>query len=170
MTRQFSAGGTVYKNLSQSKRTLRSSPASLDAGLRKGLGASSEQLVKWLIIKPKSSPDFPKERFQLPKGLIDKGESSQEAALREVREETGIKAKIIEKVDDAKIFFTFQGEKIFKIISYYLMEYISGEPSADHKEVDEVLWLPFEEAKKKLTYSTDKSVLQKANELLLKKK
>ena len=153
MTRQFSAGGAVFK------RSLRSSPKAV--GLKKEKGQ-----IYWLIIKPRPSPDFPKERSQLPKGLIDEGESSERAAVREVKEETGIETKIVTKIDVTKYIFSFRGEKIFKVVTYYLMEYIGGTPTSDHKEIQEVHWLPFEKAKKLLTYSGDKAILQKASELL----
>lgn len=88
-----------------------------------------------------------------------------DAAVREVFEETGIKGKIIGKVATSKYLITIRGEKIFKIVTFYLMEYASGKPT-ENEEAERVLWLPFAEAKKTLTYSNDKSVLQKASELL----
>lgn len=137
MKRQFSAGGAVYKG------------------------------DLWLIIKPRPSVDFPVTRYQLPKGQIEPAEKSTDTAIREVFEETGIKAKIIAKISDQKYVFTFRGEKIFKIVSYYLMKYLSGKPK-ENQEVENVLWLPFTEAKKTLSFSSDKSVLEKASNLLEK--
>ena len=139
MKREFSAGGCVFK--------------------REG------GQILWAIIKPRLSTDFPRERYQLPKGLIDGQESSEQAALREVKEETELTARIIQKIDSTKIFYTFRGEKIFKIITYYLMEYLSGEPK-ESTEVEKTMWLPLEEAKKILTHTNDKGILQKASGLL----
>lgn len=133
MIRQFSAGGAVFKN------------------------------NLWLIIKPRPSPDFPADRYQLPKGLIEPGEKPVDTAIREVFEETGIMGEIIQKVSDSKFIYSFQGEKIFKVVTYYLMKYVSGEPT-ENAEVEKILWLPFDEAKKTLTYYSDKSVLEKALE------
>ncbi len=138
MTRQFSAGGIVYKITDQ---------------------------TYWLIIKPRPSELFPTERYQLPKGHIEPGEKSEQASVREVMEETGITAKIIKKVGDNKYVIDMKDEKFFKISTYYLMEYVSGELTTND-EVSELFWLPFDEAKKKLSFSGDKKLLEKADELL----
>ncbi|MBI4099991.1 NUDIX domain-containing protein [Candidatus Microgenomates bacterium] len=142
MKREFSAGGVVYKKV------------------------GSE--VLWLIIKEKPSVDFPGDRYQFPKGWVNSGESVEEAALREVKEESAIEAKIISKLDTVKFIYTFRGEKIFKIITYFLMAYISGQERPDNVEIDQVLWLPFEEASKILTISSGKTLLRKAQALLVK--
>lgn len=128
--------------------------------------------IYWLIIKPKPSPDFPSDRWQLPKGMIEKGENSESAAVREVREETGVEAKIIEKVDTSKYVLTFvktnlyPDNKVFKIVTWYVMEYVSGEARADNKETEEVFWAPFEKALKTLSFSSEKQVLKKASEVI----
>lgn len=140
MTREFSAGGVVYKK------------------------EGDQTFI--LLIKPRPSPDFPKERYQFPKGLIDTGEKSIEAALREVREETGVVAKIITKLTDSKIFYTFRGEKIFKIVSYFLMEYEEGDLVPQKEETEEVFWLPLSEVRAKLTYPSDKKVIDFAKKEL----
>jgi len=99
----------------------------------------------------------------LPKGLIDEGEKAEETALREVEEETGIKAKIIETIKPAeKYTYTFEGKKIFKIVQYYLMEYVSGDVKDHDWEMEEVKWLGFEEAKKRLDFSGQKKILAQA--------
>lgn len=139
MSRQFSAGGAVFKKTSEG--------------------------VYWIVIKPRPSSLFPSNRFALPKGHLESGESSEQAAVREVLEETGVTAKIVSKVGVSKYPFKVGSEKIFKVVSYFLMEYVSGELS-ENEEVEELLWLPFEEAKKKLTYSDDKKILQSAAHLL----
>lgn len=140
MTRHFSAGGVVYKKEATN--------------------------ILWLIIKPKPSVDFPKDRYQLPKGLINKNETPEEAAVREVQEETGITGKIISKIDTSKFIFTFRGERIFKIVTWYLMAYVSGTPTPDHTETEEVLWLSYDTAYKILTYSSDKTILEKASKMV----
>ena len=138
MKREFSAGGAVYKKTGDT--------------------------VLWLIIKPTPSVDFPKNRYQLPKGHVEPGERVIDAALREVLEETGIKATIIKKILDSKYVFPFRGEKIFKVVTFFLMEYVSGEPTVND-EAEEILWLSYVEAYKQLTYSSDKQVLKKASEM-----
>ena len=139
MTREFSAGGAVFT--------------------KNGSG------INWLIIKPRASELFPGNRFQLPKGHLEKEETAEYAALREVLEETGITAKIISKAGTSKYPFKAGNEKIFKIVTFFLMEYVSG-VLTQNPEVEELFWLPFEQAKKKLTYSDDKKILQQAFDLL----
>ncbi|KKU92236.1 MAG: AP4A hydrolase [Microgenomates group bacterium GW2011_GWA1_48_10] len=117
--------------------------------------------IVWLLIKPRPSIDFPKERYQLPKGLIEEGEGVAEAALREVKEETGIMATIKQKVSESKYIYTYEGERVFKIVSYFLMEYVSGQPT-ENSEVEKVMWLSYPEAYERLTYSSDKQILKKA--------
>lgn len=97
--------------------------------------------------------------------MTEAGEKTEETAVREVLEETGIQAKIIKKIDYGKSMYEVDGEKIFKITTYFLMEYEKGEPM-ENDEVETVLWLPFTEALDKLSYSNEKKILQKASELL----
>lgn len=139
MKREFSAGGVVFQKTASG--------------------------ILWLIIKPRPSALFPTDRFQLPKGHIEKGEKAVDTAIREVFEETGIKAQIISKISDIKYVYNLDGEKIFKIVTFYLMEYKSGEP-AENIEVEKILWLPFKEAYKALTFSSEKSILKQASNLL----
>ncbi len=105
------------------------------------------------------------KHWSFPKGLIDPGQTTKEAALREVKEEGGIEAEIVEKVGDSKYVYTFQGEKIFKVVVYFLMKYISGDPKDHDWEVEEALWLDPEEALNQLSFSQDKVLLKKALEI-----
>lgn len=92
-------------------------------------------------------------------------ESLQKAALREVAEEGGIEAKIISKIGSIKIFFTSPDkQKILKFITFYIMEWVKDLPEGFGEESSEVAWLPFEEATKRLKYSTEKQILKKAKE------
>jgi len=133
-------------------------------GLRREFSAGGivfkDNASSWLIIKPAGT-----DRWQLPKGLIDEGESSKEAALREVEEEGGIKAQIMGKVGEQRYVYYWEGKKVFKTVVYFLMKYISGAENGHDHEVDEALFLPFEEAVKKLTFEKDKEFLKKGKEL-----
>lgn len=120
--------------------------------------------IHWLVIKPRPSELFPTTRFQLPKGHLENGESSEEAALREVLEETGIEAKIAGKIGVNKYPLEIGQERVFKIVTYFLMGYVSGELT-ENPEVEELMWLSFDEAKKKLTFSDDRKILEKALEM-----
>ncbi len=102
------------------------------------------------------------KHWGFPKGLIDAGQTSKEAALREVKEEGGVEAEIIEKVGDSKFIFTWEGEKIFKVVTYFLMKYLSGDPNDHDFEVSEAGWFTPDDALNILSFSSDKQLLKKA--------
>ena len=109
----------------------------------------------------------PEEKWWgFPKGHLEEGENNEEAAIREVEEETGVKSEIIEKIGQSKYVLTKNNEKIFKVVTIFMMKYISGELTPQIAEVSNVIWLPYEEALKKLTYPGDKDLLKKAHELM----
>ncbi|MBI4036560.1 NUDIX domain-containing protein [Candidatus Daviesbacteria bacterium] len=101
-----------------------------------------------------------------PKGLIEEGHKSEETALREVKEEGGVEAKILGKVGYSKYIYTFNNEKIFKVVTYFLMEYISGDPKDHDWEMEEAGWYELDEALKKLEFKGDQELLQKAKSIL----
>lgn len=105
------------------------------------------------------------KHWSFPKGLIDPGQTSQEAAIREVKEEGGVEAEILGKVGYNKYVYTLNGEKIFKVVTYFLMKYISGDPKDHDWEVSEAGWYTQDEALKQLTFSQDKELLKKALEI-----
>ncbi len=102
------------------------------------------------------------KHWSFPKGWVDKGESSEEAAVREVREEGGVVAEIIGKVGDNKYVYTFEEEKVFKVVTYFLMKYLSGDPKDHDWEVTEAGWYEPQDALNRLDFSQDKQLLKKA--------
>ncbi len=113
----------------------------------------------------------PKPVLCLPKGLIDPGEKALEAALREVREETGIIAVPITKLGDIKYVYARSwgdGERVFKIVSFYLLRYESGEIdniTDDMRiEVGRAKWVQLKDAPQLLAYSGEKQMARKALE------
>jgi 8-oxo-dGTP pyrophosphatase MutT (NUDIX family) len=125
-----------------------------------------------------SSPDTParprrktsqKLLLALPKGLLDPGEKPEQTAVREVAEETGLTAVPIVKLGDIKYVYQRSwgdGERVFKIVSFYLLRYESGKIDAIHDamrvEVKRALWVPLEEAARRLTYKGEKDMVQRA--------
>lgn len=109
------------------------------------------------------------KHWSFPKGLLDHPEETMEdSALREVKEEGGVEAKIIGKVGYNKYVYTLDGEKIFKVVTYFLMKYISGDIKDHDWEVSDIGWYKVEDALKRLTFSQDKKLLEQALEILNK--
>ena len=113
----------------------------------------------------------PKAVLCLPKGLIDPGEKALDAALREVREETGIIAAPITKLGDIKYVYVRSwgdGERVFKIVSFYLLRYESGQIDNITREmrieVGRAKWVPLTDAAQLLAYSGEKQMARQALE------
>jgi 8-oxo-dGTP pyrophosphatase MutT (NUDIX family) len=104
--------------------------------------------------------------WALPKGNIGPGEKPEEAALREVEEETGVEARLVTKLGDVRYVYTWAGERIFKVVSFYLFRYRRGRLGAiapeQRIEVDEARWLPLEEAPRLLAYGGERQMAEKA--------
>jgi 8-oxo-dGTP pyrophosphatase MutT (NUDIX family) len=108
--------------------------------------------------------------WALPKGQIDEGESGEETALREVAEETGARGRSLGKLGDVRYWFNWEGERVFKVVSFFLVRYESGKlgeiPEAFRHEVEEVRWLPLDEAPKVLAYQGERRVAERARAVL----
>jgi 8-oxo-dGTP pyrophosphatase MutT (NUDIX family) len=104
--------------------------------------------------------------WALPKGQIGAGERPEETALREVAEETGVEGRLVGKLGDVRYVFTWRGERIFKVVSFYLLRYSGGRlgelPPATAYEVDEVRWLPLEEGPRLLAYGGEREMTERA--------
>ncbi len=94
----------------------------------------------------------------LPKGHPDPGESSAEAAQREVREEAGLETELVEKLDDIRYWYVRDGERVMKIVSFFLFRYRSGSVEDHDHEVEEALWIPLEEAPERLAYKGEREI------------
>jgi 8-oxo-dGTP pyrophosphatase MutT (NUDIX family) len=137
MKREFSAGGVVVRRL-------------------RG---------RWWLaaIRPNGKPEGV---WALPKGLIDPGETGVATALREVAEETGVEGTLLEKLGDVRYVYSRGGERIFKVVSFFLLRYRSGRigelPVGMELEVAEARWLPLDEAPRLLAYGGERQMAEKA--------
>jgi 8-oxo-dGTP pyrophosphatase MutT (NUDIX family) len=103
----------------------------------------------------------------LPKGTPDAGESTEETALREVSEETGLEVHIVAPVGAIEYFFVHDGTRIHKTVHFFLMEATGGGRLEDHdQEFVEVRWVPLEEAAALMTHETERSMVARAADLL----
>ena len=98
------------------------------------------------------------EVLALPKGHIDPGETPAEAATREVREETGVHATLIEKLKDIRYWYERGGKRILKDVSFFLFRYRSGSLTDHDHEVVSAEWVPLDEAPKLLSYRGEREV------------
>lgn len=104
----------------------------------------------------------------LPKGLVEKGETPEETAMREVAEETGLRGKVIKKIGDISYWYYIKGEnaKCRKTVHFYLMEYEGGSTDDHNWEVDKAAWFIMAEALNKVSYKGDRGILEKAREMI----
>ncbi len=137
MRREFSAGGVVV-------RRLRGRPV---------LAA----------IRPAGKPEG---TWALPKGLIGPGERAELTALREVTEETGVEATPVEKLGDVRYVYTWAGERVFKVVSFFLFRAAGGRigeiTPEMRREVAEARWLPLEDAPRLLAYKGEREMAERA--------
>jgi 8-oxo-dGTP pyrophosphatase MutT (NUDIX family) len=94
----------------------------------------------------------------LPKGHIDPGESAAEAAAREVREETGVDGSLIEKIDDIRYWYSRGGQRVLKVVSFFLFRYRAGSVRDHDHEVVSAEWVPLADAPTLLSYRGEKEV------------
>ena len=104
--------------------------------------------------------------WALPKGRIDDGERGEETALREVAEETGAHGHSLGKLGDVRYWFNWEGERVFKVVSFFLVRYEGGRlgdiPEEFRHEVAEAKWLPLDEAPRLLAYVGERAMVQEA--------
>jgi 8-oxo-dGTP pyrophosphatase MutT (NUDIX family) len=137
MRREFSAGGAVVRRLGG----------------------------RWVLaaIRPGGKAEGV---WALPKGLIAPGEKADATALREVAEETGVEGRLVRKLGDVRYVYTWAGERVFKVVSFYLVRYVRGRlgdiPEEFRREVADVRWLPLEEAPRLLAYKGEREIAAKA--------
>jgi len=103
----------------------------------------------------------------LPKGHVDPGETPDQTALREVREETGVEAELVEKLGDVRYFYQRRGRRIFKRVTFYRFAYLAGSLDDHDDEVEEARWMPLAEAAEALSYEGEREMAARALSAIL---
>lgn len=101
-------------------------------------------------------------RWGLPKGALAEGETSEQAALREVEEETGLRASITAPLDTIEYFFRAGDTLIRKKVDFYLMDYVSGELQPQLSEIDAVEWVELSESLRRSSFASERKLLATA--------
>lgn len=112
----------------------------------------------------------PSRRWQLPKGLIDKGESAEQAAVREVREEAGIDTRVVAPIETIE-FWYFSGSgservRYHKFVHFFLLEYLHGSVADHDHEIAEAIWVTPEQAIQMLAFDSERGVVEKARSMM----
>ena len=124
---------------------------------------------RWFValVRPQGKPAG---TWVLPKGLIDEGERAADAALRETAEETGVEGRLVAKLGDVRYVYTWEGERVFKVVSFFLLHPVRGRigelPAGMEVEVADVAWHPLAEAPRRLAYGGERDMAAKAVEAL----
>jgi 8-oxo-dGTP pyrophosphatase MutT (NUDIX family) len=112
----------------------------------------------------------PQNRWQLPKGLVDKGESPEISAVREAREEGGVASEVVQPIETVEYWYAGLDNGIrvrfHKRVHFYLLRYLSGDTKEHDAEVNESRWVPIEDAPSQLAFDNERRVMEQARELV----
>jgi 8-oxo-dGTP pyrophosphatase MutT (NUDIX family) len=163
VVRAFSAGGVVYRCLPLSEHAADEAPAQdFDASLPPPVTKFQSSLpsgpILQVILVGRVAEDF----WVLPKGTPEHGETHEQAALREVTEETGVQTRIVDKIGSIHYGFTRQRQRYSKEVLYYLMEPVGGDVSLHDHEYDDAEWFNLDTAAEHLTYTNEADILRRA--------
>ena len=110
-----------------------------------------------VIVPRRRAPDG-RTVLGLPKGHLDDGETAEEAAAREVREETGVNVELVGKLGDVRYWYQRKGRRIRKIVTFYLFRYVDGDTADHDHEVEEARWILLREAEQALTFAGERQI------------
>ncbi len=130
-----------------------------------GIVVRYESEQPWLVVGSRRR-ERDGRTWTLPKGTPNAGETREETALREVREETGLEVRITGPLDSIEYWFVQSGTRIHKTVHYFLMEPVGGDLASHDHEFDEVRWIPFDGAATMLTFETERALVARAGDVL----
>jgi 8-oxo-dGTP pyrophosphatase MutT (NUDIX family) len=123
---------------------------------------SGEWSCACVVIVPTRPAAGGSKVLALPKGHPKEGESPADAALREVREEAGVNARLVEPLGDVRYWYTRDGRRIAKVVTFFLLQYVSGEVDDHDFEVERASWMALEDAARELTYAGEREMAARA--------
>ena len=115
-----------------------------------------------IVIVPVKRDAHRRRVLALPKGHLDEGETPRQAAQREVAEETGVIAELIDKLGDVEYSYERRGRRRQKRVAFYLFEYRSGSLEDHDHEIEDARWMPLEQAVHELTYAGEREIVRRA--------
>jgi 8-oxo-dGTP pyrophosphatase MutT (NUDIX family) len=115
-----------------------------------------------MVVVPHRRAADGRKVLALPKGHLDGEETAAEAAQREVREEAGIDTELVEDLGDVRYWYQRSGQRISKIVYFFLFRYVSGDPADHDHEIEEARWMPLQEARTALTYKGERQMVERA--------
>ncbi len=115
-----------------------------------------------IVIVPTRRASDGSKVLALPKGHIDPGETSLQAATREVREETGVVGEFVAELGETRYWYRREGKTIPKSVSFYLFKYIEGDTADHDDEVEQARWVPLRDAARELSHAAERDVVARA--------
>ena len=115
-----------------------------------------------IVIVPVKRDARGRRVLALPKGHLDEGETAEEAAKREVAEETGVTADLIDKLGDVEYSYERRGRRRNKRVAFYLFKYLSGSLEDHDREIEDARWMPLAQAASALTYPGEREIVRRA--------
>jgi 8-oxo-dGTP pyrophosphatase MutT (NUDIX family) len=125
-------------------------------------GGAVVQNDEVIVVVPVKRDANRRRVLALPKGHLDQGETDEAAAIREVTEETGVQAELIEKLGDVEYSYERRGRRRNKRVAFYLFEYRSGSLEDHDHEIEVARWMPLAQAARELTYAGEREIVQRA--------
>jgi 8-oxo-dGTP pyrophosphatase MutT (NUDIX family) len=151
------SSGAMSPKSPKARRRARKAPArELSAG---GVVVRDDQVV---VIVPTRRASDGSRVLALPKGHIDPGESTLDAAQREVREETGVLAEPVHELGEARYWYRRDGQTIPKSVSFYLFSYVDGDTADHDDEVEEARWMSLKDAQRELSHTAEREMVARA--------